>query len=81
MIFEQVVEHEDGWSDWIQPKHDGYLMKCCGCGLVHELQFRVVEDTPGDMVDTEQVVPGLVIFRASRVDAPGGEDQDHDQGA
>jgi hypothetical protein len=35
-------ENEGGWSDWICPKPDSYLMKCCDCGLVHEMQTRVV---------------------------------------
>lgn len=33
---------EDGWSDWISPKMTGYLMQCCDCGLIHELDFKVV---------------------------------------
>jgi hypothetical protein len=34
-------ENEGGWTDWICPKPDSYLMKCCDCGLVHEMQTRV----------------------------------------
>jgi hypothetical protein len=66
--FEPVVENDDGWSNWIQPKHDGYLMQCCDCGLVHELQFRVVKDCEGDEIDADDVTDGLVVFRASRRD-------------
>lgn len=29
-----------GWTEWIPPKPDSYFMKCCDCGLVHEMQFR-----------------------------------------
>jgi hypothetical protein len=32
---------DDGWTDWIRPAQ-GYRMGCCDCGLVHELEFRVV---------------------------------------
>jgi hypothetical protein len=34
-------ENEGGWTDWICPKPTSYLMKCCDCGLVHEMQTRV----------------------------------------
>ena len=27
---------------WVQPRMDRYYMKCCDCGLVHRMQFRVV---------------------------------------
>jgi hypothetical protein len=36
---------EDGWSDWISPKPRGYLMQCCDCGLIHEVDFDVVRYT------------------------------------
>ena len=26
---------------WEQPVLTGYLMKCCDCGLVHEVDFRI----------------------------------------
>ncbi len=29
-------------GEWIQPKPKGYLMSCCDCGLVHRLDFRIV---------------------------------------
>ena len=34
---------EDGWSDWVCPKPHGYLMQCCDCELIHEVDFRVVK--------------------------------------
>lgn len=34
---------EDGWSDWVCPKPQGYLMQCCDCELIHEVDFRVVK--------------------------------------
>jgi hypothetical protein len=33
------------WSDWITPVMRGYLMACCDCGLVHEIDFKTVEVT------------------------------------
>jgi len=28
-------------NSWQQPVMKGYLMKCCDCGLVHEMDFRI----------------------------------------
>ena len=39
---EPQEEVEDGWCDWVCPKPQGYLMQCCDCELVHEVDFRVV---------------------------------------
>ena len=33
---------ENGWCDWVCPKPKGYLMQCCDCELIHEVDFRVV---------------------------------------
>lgn len=30
-----------GWTAWIQPIKRGYRVKCCDCGLVHEIAFRI----------------------------------------
>lgn len=37
---------EDGFSEWVTPAQDSYLMKCCDCGLVHEMQSRVAKFRP-----------------------------------
>lgn len=62
-------EGKDGWSDWVCPDPQSYLMKCCDCGLVHEAQFGVVRYTDTaekencDMVDD----PNLqAVFRMRR---------------
>jgi len=55
-------EHGDGprgFSRWVQPHMPKYLMSCCDCGLVHEMQFRVVETDSGRF---------LVQFRARRAE-------------
>ena len=41
-------------------------MKCCDCGLVHEMQFRVVLDDDPKYADPEKTIAGLVVFRAKR---------------
>lgn len=30
-------------GEWLRPKRKGYKAMCCDCGLVHRLDFRVVE--------------------------------------
>lgn len=41
----RFVKHtggKGGWTEWIHPAVDqNYLMECCDCGLVHEVQFGV----------------------------------------
>ena len=32
---------EDGWTDWQLPQRH-YRLGCCDCGLVHDMEFRVV---------------------------------------
>jgi len=29
-------------GEWVQPILRGHLMKCCDCGLVHRMDFRLV---------------------------------------
>ncbi len=29
-------------GEWVQPIRKGYRMKCCDCGLVHRLDFKLV---------------------------------------
>jgi hypothetical protein len=26
---------------WISPLHRGFRIECCGCGLVHRMDFRI----------------------------------------
>lgn len=28
---------------WVQPIRRGYHMKCCDCGLVHRMNFRIID--------------------------------------
>lgn len=41
--FTQVVQDDSGWSEWIQPVRKGYKLACCDCGLVHNVDFRVLK--------------------------------------
>ncbi len=35
----QFIQVKDG--EWVQPIRKGYRMKCCDCGLVHRMDFRL----------------------------------------
>jgi hypothetical protein len=59
---------DDGWSDFVHPL-PGYKMQCCDCGLIHEMDFRIMEPEPDHT--PEALNPGespgaLVGFRARR---------------
>lgn len=30
-------------GEWVQPVKKGYKMRCCDCGLVHRIDFRVLD--------------------------------------
>ena len=34
--------HNQQDGEWVEPPMEGYLMACCDCGLVHKLNFRIV---------------------------------------
>lgn len=36
---------QDG--DWVRPIMSGYRMRCCDCGLVHRMNFKVIRRGPG----------------------------------
>ena len=57
MKYTKVVElKETGWSEWIIPKPD-YKMACCDCGLIHDIEFRVVKQGRSKRNGTFSVTP------------------------
>lgn len=62
---EQMIAGEDGWSKWIHPQ-PGYLMGCCDCGLVHEMEYRIVPGKDGDRYHPGESKKRVIIFRARR---------------
>lgn len=40
-VFETPAVLVDGWTEWQTPIMNGYRVKCCDCGLVHEAEFRI----------------------------------------
>lgn len=67
--FKRMVEKRGGWCDWVYPLHKSYWMKCCDCGLVHEMQFFAFAEVKQKR-DTFEVAklpwPIRVAFRARR---------------
>ena len=81
----EFIKHEeggDGWSDWVCPDPDDYLIKCCDCGLVHEAQFRVVKYAPAPSEECEIVNdPNLqAVFRMRRSQRWTPDDTAHRSG-
>lgn len=42
----QPAVTEDGFCEWVCPKPLGYLMQCCDCNLIHEVETRVAQYQP-----------------------------------
>lgn len=58
---------QDGWSEWIHPL-PGYLMQCCDCKLIHEMQVCIGQDN-GDgapLNEGERRNGRVVLFRMRR---------------
>lgn len=70
MRFKKHTAGRGGWSEWVYPKPaKNYLMKCCDCGLVHELQFRTFAEANSKRGAFEIVPlpwPIRAMFRARR---------------
>jgi len=66
---EKAVDGE--WSRWVTPVQD-YKMACCDCGLVHNMQWRVLKVTDahpdGMRFEAEEVPWGeyRIAIRVSR---------------
>ena len=52
---EPQYANDDGWCDWVCPKPIGYLMQCCGCDLIHEVESRVSKYQPRPSEEFEVV--------------------------
>jgi hypothetical protein len=70
----ETGDYGRGFSRWVNPKMDNYMMACCDCGLVHEMQFRAFKRGPvrKDGSYTLQVLGPTaygVRFRARRAEA------------
>ena len=39
-----LVAGPNGWTGWQYPRHNGYAMSCCDCGLVHQMVYEVFRE-------------------------------------
>jgi hypothetical protein len=66
----ETVATKCAWSRWINPIMDNYLLKCCDCGLVHKMQFRVIFESKYDKKKWATILKDeafKVEFRARRI--------------
>jgi len=81
--FKKIKPLKDGWSDWEAPVQ-GYKMACCDCGLVHDLEFQVIQVTEreGDTFDGQEVPfeDYRVLMRARRNNRSTGQIRRHERG-
>ena len=61
------VNSASDWSEWVCPDPTQYFMKCCDCGLVHEMQFNIVKYSAGDKCEDFDDPYVQAVFRARRV--------------
>ena len=52
---EPQYANDDGWCEWVCPKPRGYLMQCCDCDLIHEVESRVAKYQPRPSEEFEVV--------------------------
>lgn len=66
MKCEPMTPDENGWSEWIHPL-PGYLMQCCDCDLVHEMEVAITAAHEAVNVTNEGEDPEhVVVFRMRR---------------
>ncbi len=43
-IYKKIIQSNNDrkFSDWEAPKMSNYRLQCCDCGLVHDIQFKVL---------------------------------------
>jgi hypothetical protein len=77
---QDFIKHEvdsfADWSEWVCPDPTQYFMKCCNCGLVHEMQFNVVKYSAGDECEDFDDPYVQAVFRARRANPPAAPVQD-----
>lgn len=69
------VANEGDWSEWVNPNSEQYFMKCCDCGLVHEMQFKVAKYSEGDECEFVDDADLQAVFRARRATPPAAQQE------
>lgn len=79
---QDFIKHEvdsfDDWSEWVCPDPTKYFMKCCDCGLVHEMQFNIVKYSAGDKCEDFDDPYVQAVFRARRTTPPAAQPEQVD---
>ena len=44
----RYTQQYDG--EWFRPKRKGWRMRCCDCGLVHKVNFKLKKATNGNSI-------------------------------
>jgi len=70
------VESVYDWSDWVCPSPEQYFMKCCDCGLVHEMQFKVAKYKLGNECEFVEDTNLQAVFKARRTHPPQRTEQE-----
>lgn len=82
--FKKIEALEDGWSDWEFPQMQGYKMACCDCGLVHDMDFRVVKTKKlqDGSYEAEEIADDSfrVLIRAKRNNRSTAQIRRHERG-
>ncbi len=73
----QLPMYEDGFTDWICPTPKGYLMQCCDCNLIHEVETRVAkyEPRPSENYEVVEDPDMQVQWRMKRRDDLAAKDE------
>jgi hypothetical protein len=83
--FKKIKAQDDGWSDWELPVMKGYRIGCCDCGLVHDMDFKIVwvsEDKDGNCTVLDHRIVGAtqrVMIRARRNNRSTAQIRRHDK--
>ena len=48
-------------GEWVWPRMSNYKIECCDCGLIHKMDFIIVDEKTGEPINGASV-----IFRAYR---------------
>ena len=51
-------------GEWVWPRMHSYKIVCCDCGLIHEMDFVVVDEETGVPLNG-----GAIMFRSYRKDS------------
>jgi Zn-finger protein len=73
-----LKENQNGWTDWVILTKEGYKLACCDCGLVHDMDFKIVdiikENENGTFETKAHKNKKLeIMFRASRNNRSTGQ--------